>query len=492
MSLSNLNRLKIFVTMIGLFLMLSAWGLASPPGSSPDDNFHLPSIWCAKGESVATCEKAQSETAKFKVPYSVRYSQSCFAFDSNQSAGCQILSGDLSQETFVEAKTNSDFRFPNQFYIFHNYLIKNTLESSVLSFRAANILIFLTLYLMVLVMGSAKIIKIMNLGIMGTIIPLGAFFISSNNPSAWIITGSYFTSLFLIIYFTSLKKMKVYFSYAFIYISVFLGIFSRTESYVYFTLIIISSVIGFHSRENLKKSLALLPVVIILATYFLTKSTTLGITTGLPSPFDVSEREKKSINFYNISNFPDLIIGVFGGWPLSWLDTPIPSISIFFSLSIFLSLIYASLRYVKKQIALSVGLLVLALWIIPLWILNLGSNLVGENVQPRYIIPLLIAVLLFTLSSNLSLPQEQNVLSFFEKVFLFIAFNTSNFFALHATIRRFVTGNDVVSLDLSRDSEWWWSLPLTPNFTFILGVVGAGLFSSLILLETKRLKSGTF
>ena len=30
-------------------LALACWALASPVGSSPDDNFHLASIWCAGG-----------------------------------------------------------------------------------------------------------------------------------------------------------------------------------------------------------------------------------------------------------------------------------------------------------------------------------------------------------------------------------------------------------------------------------------------------------
>ena len=30
-------------------VVMCGWAIASPPGSSPDEEFHLPSIWCAQG-----------------------------------------------------------------------------------------------------------------------------------------------------------------------------------------------------------------------------------------------------------------------------------------------------------------------------------------------------------------------------------------------------------------------------------------------------------
>ena len=37
-----------------------AWSLASPAGSSPDDDFHLASIWCATGDP-AVCRRTGEE-----------------------------------------------------------------------------------------------------------------------------------------------------------------------------------------------------------------------------------------------------------------------------------------------------------------------------------------------------------------------------------------------------------------------------------------------
>ena len=38
-----------------LILGLS-WSLASAPASSPDDDFHLASIWCAWGAEASDCQ----------------------------------------------------------------------------------------------------------------------------------------------------------------------------------------------------------------------------------------------------------------------------------------------------------------------------------------------------------------------------------------------------------------------------------------------------
>ena len=34
---------------VALFVALGSWVLASPVGSSPDDDYHMASIWCGQG-----------------------------------------------------------------------------------------------------------------------------------------------------------------------------------------------------------------------------------------------------------------------------------------------------------------------------------------------------------------------------------------------------------------------------------------------------------
>ena len=44
---SAAGRVRAVLLAIALALVLGGWLLAAPPGASPDDGYHLGSIWCA-------------------------------------------------------------------------------------------------------------------------------------------------------------------------------------------------------------------------------------------------------------------------------------------------------------------------------------------------------------------------------------------------------------------------------------------------------------
>lgn len=62
------SRWKRALLILGIGLLaiagLGAWAFASPAGSSPDDDYHLASIWCAQGERDSICELTEHETAR--------------------------------------------------------------------------------------------------------------------------------------------------------------------------------------------------------------------------------------------------------------------------------------------------------------------------------------------------------------------------------------------------------------------------------------------
>jgi hypothetical protein len=73
-----------------LALLGSIWAVSSPVGSSPDDDFHLASIWCAWGESD-TCLREQPPgldlpSAAYYVPRQLDFQ--CYVETAPQSARC--------------------------------------------------------------------------------------------------------------------------------------------------------------------------------------------------------------------------------------------------------------------------------------------------------------------------------------------------------------------------------------------------------------------
>src|SRR4051794_20636101 len=88
---------------VGLFLALgltfATWAVSSPPGSSPDDPFHLASIWCARDLPGAECARtggtADAGTVNRLLPGDLVGSP-CYAMDSSKSAACErTLSSEL-------------------------------------------------------------------------------------------------------------------------------------------------------------------------------------------------------------------------------------------------------------------------------------------------------------------------------------------------------------------------------------------------------------
>ncbi|MEH6781437.1 MAG: DUF2142 domain-containing protein, partial [Rhodoglobus sp.] len=76
----------MIVAPVLVFAALTAWALSSPVGASPDDDFHLTSIWCATGNSDYCAPSGDDGTRL--VPPAVA-NPACFAYDAEKSAGCQ-------------------------------------------------------------------------------------------------------------------------------------------------------------------------------------------------------------------------------------------------------------------------------------------------------------------------------------------------------------------------------------------------------------------
>jgi len=89
-----LSRRPALVGGLLLVLMLLTglgWAVSSPVESSPDDNYHLGSIWCPRpsGESCQT--SVVDGDPVVRVPIAVAdESMRCYVLQSNKSAGCAL------------------------------------------------------------------------------------------------------------------------------------------------------------------------------------------------------------------------------------------------------------------------------------------------------------------------------------------------------------------------------------------------------------------
>jgi hypothetical protein len=120
---------------------------------------------------------------------------------------------------------------------------------------------------------------------------------------------------------------------------------------------------------------------------------------------------------------------------------------------------------------------------IPLYILTQSGLEVGQQVQPRYLLPL-IALFSFTALYRGS-QQSGFLLTRAQIGIIGVGLFVSNSIALHINARRYITGMDVMSVNLDSSAEWWWrDFPLSANTVWLVATLG----SALLLLSIWKLR----
>lgn len=151
------KSLGILLGAVSFFISLSIWAFASPPGSAPDDDFHLPAIWCSHGKVDGICDPEFEGDGYGKTLSPLSPSAICFAFKSETSAACQASQVDWNSKELRGSRTNETGRFPNGFYWTMNLLIgENTLNSALLM-RIFNSLLAILLLIVTAIFSSKNI-----------------------------------------------------------------------------------------------------------------------------------------------------------------------------------------------------------------------------------------------------------------------------------------------------------------------------------------------
>ncbi len=136
-----------FLLLLGAMITLGSWALSSPPGSGPDDEYHLSSIWCARGYRMQFCEKSSS-IYEAEIPLQLHRNGGprtifCYAGDSKISASC-IRGLDAEAVTKLESsKRFNTSSIASNFYNPNGFLVSPNVNGSILTMRFLQIFIFL-------------------------------------------------------------------------------------------------------------------------------------------------------------------------------------------------------------------------------------------------------------------------------------------------------------------------------------------------------------
>jgi hypothetical protein len=474
-----LFRISIFVALI---VSIGAWALASPLGSDPDGQFHLTSIWCGSGYSEGRCEAPTDASANLipkavQVPTPVALAGTCNSGKTAYSSHCEL--GGIFTDSMLETQTNNEGRlYPNLYYFVASKLVGHDVVRSGLSVRFLNILLFSFLLAGIWKLAPRDIRDGVSLTLATFLIPLGIFLVASNNGSSWTITGIGFYWAFLVVYLGSSER-KIWISAGVLSaISAVMALGSRADGAVF---VLISTLVGIlvalgrdykTVRSNwLRLAMPLVIVPLSISSYLGAGQST-ALTSGLLGS-DPIGRTAYSALLNNLLRLPVFIMGALGVprsmGDLGWLDTQMPELVSGLVLFTATGVVVFSLKKRTRYESVALSLSLLAVLVIPTAMLYLDHAIVGELVQSRYVLPLLlmaIGVLTSGIRRDASdyLPQKFRIIG---AVFLSIAYGV----ALHTTMRRYITGNDVTDWNLDNNLEWWWTAGPSPMTVWLLGTV---------------------
>lgn len=465
---------------------LGAWTLASPVGSSPDDDFHLASIWCAQGTETDTCSTGSSPTER-RVSKDLFYQSRCEAYDPSRSAACQ--GSDFGRHPDVTISTprgNFEGQYPPLFYDALSLFATPDIVPSVLVMRSFDAVLFLGLVGALFFVAQRRWRVPLAGSVLATAVPLGLFLIPSTNPSSWAYASAAVLWIAVAAYYRASGRQKVALG-SIATIATLMGSGARSDSAAYSILAIAIGALLSASRTRRFAIDSVLPVVlVVISLVFFLRAGQAGVAqTGFvnATPSDLSWT---ALLITNLQALPGLWGGIFGadGWGLGWLDVPLPALTWGGGIAVFAMAVAIGLRRMDRRHRLAAATVLLALVAVPLLLLQNSHAEVGSYVQPRYILPLAVMLVGVALSSSMRRRVSPTPT---QAIVLLSILSVSSSAALYSTIRRYVTGVDARYLDLDLGAEWWWTgSGLSPNAVWAIGSLGFAAMCATMLIPFVR------
>lgn len=460
---------------LSLFIALAAWGVSSPPGSAPDDDFHLKSIWCANGTVFDCAIIGQSGVPGQAVVMAPDSLRPCYALKDEESGSCTLTqTGPLSQQRLSPGRIN-DGLYPPVFYAAMGMLAGEDLDASVIAMRLANSALLVLLGAAVIGLSPRRLRPPVLIGVAGTLIPLGAFIVPSTNPSSWAVISAAVLWPAVAASFVAVGWRRWGLA-GIALVAAAVGAGARSDAAVYTALAAAMGVLLGWRRRLRPVDLGVPLVAIVLSGYFYLQGRQgQEIATGAAGESKFSWVLVRRA----AENVPSVWQGMFGTWRLGWLDTYLPAFVGVVAFAVAASLVFWGMeRWDWRKLA-SVSGVCAVLFALPVLALAQAGEQVGELVQPRYLLPIgVILVGVAAVAAHGRSPQ----LGWLRAGTVAVLLAMCNALALHTNIRRYVTGVDVYDLNLNSHVEWWWQHPVpSPMVLWAVGSVAMAAFMAATL-----------
>lgn len=476
--------------VVAALVTMVAWSLASPVGASPDDDYHLASIWCARGDKPRDCQSVEGNEQQKFIPLVASGRTICYFGDPAVSAGCQDGLKDRGPDTLTD-RGNWTGSYPPLFYQTLSFLTFDDVRASVVLMRIANGGLAVVLLGALAWALPRRRRPLATVPLLVTSVPLAWFVLASTNPSAWAVLGAAVTWPALYGAFETRGRRQVGLCVLAV-VGATISAGSRADGGL-FAITAVGLVLLMRIRRirtHLLPTATAVVAVAIAATYFLHAGHS-DVLNGAITDQAALPWSRWQLILLNLGGLPVLWLGPFGFGPLGgtgWLDVAFPAVVIASGIAVWLLIVAAAVRQVFPAKLLGLALTALALVVYPLYLLVQTGVVVGQGVQPRYILPLLVmftgVALLGRRGASLSLTRGPALAAT-------AALTVAHSIALHVQMRRYVTGFDIVGVNLDRDREWWWTFAPGPTLVWLVASTSFAVLAWVILRDTSEVSART-
>lgn len=481
------SRWWVVVLPIALLLTFTGWAVTSPVGSSPDDDYHLSSIWCAGGERAGVCERSPSDSDVRLVPENVGFAHECFAYDAAVTAAC---AGDLTRSLVPTDRVNDvQGLYPSGFYRVMGLFVGPDEERSVLVMRVLNALIVIALLAVALRILTPAIRSALVVVFAVVYVPLGLFIVPSTNPSSWTLTGITFLWAFglALAHRSDWRSRRTWVLALATVLSAGLAIGSRVDAsaYVAAVVVVVLLLAGMRRVRAAWISTALLVAIGLIG---LARFATFGTPGSGVSGGMGGVEPSAGLFLTNVVYLPVYLSGAVGGMALGWNDVFLPPLIFVFGVLALGGLAYRGMQSMPRGKALASLFALASLIAVPLVFLQREGLGVGEVVQARYLLPLII-LLFLTLSvavpytgnsaAGLAMPRAAAIA-------LGVGMTASASLALWVNAHRFASGANRGLFDIDLELEWTGLLPVPLPLIVGLGVLATIGYVAMALLGVYR------
>src|SRR5665647_2797488 len=300
-----------------------AWAISSPPGSTPDEDYHLASIWCPPPVESSGCMVQTAPDGKTAIVVNARVFSAavCYAFHPEISGQCVlgVPTSSVLDERFDRGE------YPGGYYrVMHLFLVSDPYTTTYL-IREVNVVLTALLGLLLVLAAAPPTRRLMAYAIASTYVPMGMFLVASINPSSWAVVGVTTTAFAFHSYWMAETRPRVLANAALAAVGVAMAASARTDAALYAALTALALlVLHFGAARRHLVRLVLPAVAIVVAVFvYITSSQASATLTGSGLGHGEAGPGWSAV-LRNAVNLPNLLLGNQGLWNLGWLDTTMP------------------------------------------------------------------------------------------------------------------------------------------------------------------------